>query len=173
MKYLSFLFILALSLFAGFGCGSDDNNDPYEGIPTGEIVELDLRDAALSGSGSSGGRFAVGQKWWKHQNGQFRYNGTCSEETKDISLSDIYYGFYSSNQFFIKEGLNGDPELGGSWQWEDTNTKEALLINYSDLRGLELKLRALNNDKLVYLSEVAVGECTTLIWEELGEPQTE
>lgn len=173
MRHYNYILLLFTSIFAATSCGSDDDDDPYAGIPIGEIVEIDLRDALLSGSANSGGRFAVGQKWWKHLNGEIRYNGTCTEETETINLSNVYYAFYSSNQFFTKEGVNGQPELAGSWQWVNTNTKEALFINSTRLQGLSLTLRALNENALVYLSEVVDGECTTLTWEELGESHSE
>lgn len=173
MKNFRLIYFLLLFLLFAFGCGGDDDDDPYAGIPTGDIVDLELRDAALIGSTSSDGRFAVGQKWWKVIRGEIRYNGTCEDETEDTTPANTYYGFYSSNLFYIKEGINGDPQSVGSWQWENTNTKEALLINSTALRGLTLTLRALNENELVYLSEVEDGECNVLTWEELGEPQTE
>lgn len=173
MKNSTLLALIIISTLFLAGCGSDDDDDPYAGIPTGDIVDLELRDAALIGSTSSGGRFAVGQKWWKVLNGEIRYNGTCDDETEDITPTNTYYGFYSSNLFYIKEGVNGDPQMVGSWQWVNTNTKEALFINKTTLQGLTLTLRALNENQLVYLSEVEDGECNTLTWEELGEPAIE
>lgn len=148
-----------------FSCGSDDDNDPYSGIPSGKIVELDERESMLMGTDE--------QKWWKHLNGQFRYVGTCTEDTESFNVASTYYGFYSSNQLFLREGMNEQPFLVGSWQWENANTKNTLLINYWELKGLKLELRALNDEQLVYLSEEIDGDCTQLIWEELGEPFSE
>lgn len=172
MKHVCTIFLRLLSIFVLIGCG-DDDNDPYSGIPSGEIVDVELREAALIGSGSSSGRLlAIGQKWWKLQDGEIRYNGSCDDETEDISPEDTYYGFYSSSQLYTKSGIDGTPAFVGSWQWVNSN-KDALFINFDMLRGKELELRALNEDELTYLQEDADGDCQILTWQGFGDPISE
>lgn len=168
MKLSTLFSILTLSLFV-FSCGGDDDNDdPFSSVPSSDIVDFELRDTTLSGSLSSSGRgAAVGQKWWKQKISKIEGSGACEDLTEDITQG-YYYGFYPSGEYFAKVTKESTPVRAGSWQWEDTDTKDAILIS-----SVTFTLRGLNSDELIIASDQSQGDCGAITWEQFGEPYEE
>ncbi|SMD32030.1 hypothetical protein SAMN04488029_0368 [Reichenbachiella faecimaris] len=162
--------ILTLSIFI-FGCGDDDDNDdPFAGVPSSEIVDVDLRDVTLSGTASSsGGRIlAVGQKWWKQKVSKVDLSGECGDNEDQEITDGYYYAFYSSGEYYAKIGKEGTATRVGSWQWVDSETKEAIFI-----QSVEFTLRGLNSDELIIASDQSQATCTAITWEQFNQPYTE
>ncbi|WP_420580984.1 hypothetical protein [Reichenbachiella sp.] len=168
MKLKALFSTLTLSIFL-ISCGSDDDsNDPFAGVPSSDIVEVELRDATLSGSGSSSGRgAAVGQKWWKQKISKIEGSGVCEDLTEDVTQG-YYYGFYPSGEYYAKASKESTPVRAGSWQWEDNDTKEAILIS-----SVAFTLRGLNSDELIIASDQSQGDCGAITWEQFNNPYEE
>jgi len=168
------LALLFSSVIVLSNCGSDDEEEgPYDGIPSGEIVVEDQRHITLTGIAQSGsGRsLAVGQKWWKGTERGVKYNGTCNDQLPVSQYQDNeYIAFNPGGSLFTKEGANGDELPAGNWQWEDN--KDAIQINRPTFAG-KYVLRALDDTQVVYMKEVVDGECTIITWERLTDPITE
>lgn len=159
--------MLSLALFI-YSCGSDDDDDPYSGVPSSEIVDVELRDAALSGSASSSGRqLAVGQKWWKQKVSKIDLSGECGDAEGQELTDGNYYGFYSGGEYYYKTSMDATPIRVGSWQWTD-NDKNAIFIS-----SVEFSLRGLNDDELIIASDQSQATCTVITWEQFNEPFSE
>ncbi|UXX78765.1 hypothetical protein N7E81_15510 [Reichenbachiella carrageenanivorans] len=169
MKLKSILSILALSALI-YSCGDDDNNDPFDGVPSSEIVDVELREATLTGSSesSSSRELAVGdQKWWKQKISKVQYSGECGG-AEDQELTDgYYYGFYPSGEYYAKSGKDGTPVRAGSWQWVDGD-KDAIYIS-----SVTFTLRGLNDDELIIASDQSQGPCSAITWEQFNQPYIE
>lgn len=173
MKLRNIFSILILSILI-VSCGDDDDsNDPFAGVPKSEIVDIELRDVTLSGTASSNGRtLAVGQKWWKQKVSKVDFSGECGEN-EDIEVTDgYYYGFYSSGSYYAKVGEDGTPFSVGSWQWVDSDSKDAMFINTQE-GSAEFTLRGLNDDELIIASDQSQASCKIITWEQFNEPITE
>ena len=168
MKFKSFIYVLGLSI-SMWSCGGDsDSDDPFNNVPSSEIVAFELRDATLSGSTSSSARgVAVGQKWWKQKISKIEGSGVCEDATEDITQG-YYYGFFASGEYYAKETKDGTAFRVGSWQWEDLDSKDAILI-----QGATFVLRGLNADELIIASDQSQGDCGAITWEQFIEPYTE
>lgn len=169
MKLSALFSILTLSLFV-FSCGGDDDNDdPYAGVPSSEIVDIDLRDATLSGSASSSGRgAAVGQKWWTQKVSKIDLSGECGDNESQEITDGYYYGFYPSGEYYAKTSQDATPIRAGSWQWEDDDTKDAIIIS-----SVVFTLRGLNSDELIIASDQSQASCTVITWEQFNNPYEE
>ncbi|MEP2023458.1 MAG: hypothetical protein ABJH98_09430 [Reichenbachiella sp.] len=170
MKFNILFSILTLS-FLIFSCGDDDDNDdPFAGVPSSEIVDVDLRDVTLSGSTStSGGKtLGVGQKWWKQKVSKIELSGECGDNEDQEITDGYYYGFYSSGEYYAKSGQDGTATRVGSWQWVDSDTKDAIFI-----QSVEFTLRGLNSDELIIASDQSQASCTAITWEQFDQPYTE
>lgn len=173
MKLKSILFSLSLAMLI-FSCGDDDDNDdPFAGVPKSEIVDIELRDVTLSGTISSAGRSqAIGQKWWKQKISKVDLSGECGDN-EDQELSDgNYYAFYPSGSYYTKSGKDGTPVSVGSWQWVDSDTKDAMFVNTQG-GSAEFTLRGLNDEELIIASDQSQATCTIITWEQFNEPYTE
>ncbi|MEO9967256.1 MAG: hypothetical protein ABJF11_15765 [Reichenbachiella sp.] len=165
MKLKNLITLVSLSLLM-ISCGSDDdNNDPYADVPSSEIVELELRDAALSGSASSSGRTqAVGQKWWKQKVSKVDLSGECGDNEDQEVTDGYYYGFYPAGEYYYKLDMDATPIRVGSWQWADSD-KDAIIIS-----SIEFDLRGLNDDELIISSDQSQATCTVITWEQFDQP---
>lgn len=167
MSIKSTFFYLSLSILI-VSCGGDDDDDPYSGVPSSEIVDLELRDATLSGSVSSSSRvLAVGQKWWKQKISKVEGSGLCEDESEDVTQG-YYYGFYPSGEYYAKTSKEATPIRAGSWQWDDSDTKEAIIIS-----SVTFTLRGLNAEELIIASDQSQGDCGVITWEQFVEPYEE
>lgn len=169
MKLSALFSILTISLFV-FSCGGDDDNDdPFAGVPSSEIVDIDLRDATLSGSASSSGRgAAVGQKWWTQKVSKIDLSGECGDNKSQEITDGYYYGFYPSGEYYAKTSQDATPIRAGSWQWEDDDTKDAIIIS-----SVVFTLRGLNSDELIIASDQSQASCTVITWEQFNNPYEE
>lgn len=176
MKVKAILSILALSAVI-YSCGDDDDSDPFDGVPSGEIVDVDEREETLTGStGSSSSReLAVGdQKWWKHVKTKMQLSGECGDNEELEDTQSNYYGFYPGGEYYYKTGKDGNPVRVGSWEWVDTETKDVMYIsNYTTETSGEFTLRSLNENEVVYANEQVVATCTAISWSQFNQPYIE
>ncbi|WP_422359180.1 hypothetical protein [Reichenbachiella sp.] len=173
MKLKAIFSVLTLSILV-FACGGDDDNDdPFASVPSSEIVDIELRDAALSGSASSSGRSAaVGQKWWLQKVSKIDLSGECGDAESQEVTTEYYYAFYPSGQYYYQSSKEGTPISAGSWQWVDSNTKDAIYVNVQ-AGQVEFTLRGLNDDELIIASDQSQASCTVITWEQFGNPYEE
>ena len=169
MKLNYLLSLLSLSILIYSCGGDDDSSDPFDSVPSGEIVDIELRDATLSGTVSSAGRqAAIGQKWWTQVVSKVDFSGQCGDNEDQEVTDGNYYAFYPDGDYYAKTSKEGSTSYVGSWEWEDEDTKDAIII-----QGIEFSLRGLNSDELIIASDQSQASCTVITWEQFDKPYTE
>lgn len=172
MNLKAILSILTFSILIYACGGDDDNDDPYANIPSSEIVDVELRDVALSGSSSSSGRgAAVGQKWWLQKVSKIDLSGECGDAESQEITTEYYYAFYPSGQYYYQTSKDDTPILAGSWDWFNSD-KDAMFINIQG-NTAEFTLRGLNDDELIIASDQSQATCTVVTWEQFNNPYEE
>jgi len=170
-KILVFFFMAAAILSS---CSSDDSSDDgggnnLDGVPTGEIVALNLRNAALTGF-SQLDRNEGTQKWWTHIISDFNYSG-CGDEEGFSQEGNGYYAFYPDGTMFEKSGIDGIPSYLQEWQWTDASLSAVYVRGDT---SVPFTVTYLNDDNVVYGSNQNIsGSCSIISYEQLGNPHFE
>jgi len=162
---MAFLMVGAIFM----SCSSDDSGDSgnLDGVPSGEIVALELRNETLTGfSGLS--RNEGSQKWWSHTTSDFNFSG-CGEEGEDYSYDGLgYYAFYPDGSMYSKSGINGTPTYLQEWEWTDSSLSAIYVRGET---SVPFTVTYLNEDNVVYGSNQSVGGgCSLTSYEQLGDP---
>lgn len=168
-KILMIFFIAAAFSSCSSDDSSSDDGNNLEGVPTGEIVALSLRNATLTGF-SQLSRNEGTQKWWTHIISDFNYSG-CGEEDGFSQEGNGYYAFYPDGTMHEKSGIDGNPTFLQIWQWTDAS-QSAIYVRGDT--NVPFTVTYLNDDNVVYGSNQSIsGSCSIISYEQLGDPHFE
>lgn len=160
MKNFYALVCIALVAFLA-SCGGDDgpSADPFAGIPSGEIVAVEQRDAVLTGTDSNGRQ---SYRWWAQNVSRLDFNTEECGDDEDLSQNNVYYAFTSDGSIRVRIGTEGDGSVARSWAWS-SSSKDA--INVDGETSVDFVIRSLNDSEVIYASVQSAGGCQLVTWE--------
>ncbi|SHI85926.1 hypothetical protein [Flavobacterium haoranii] len=162
---LSVLFISSVTLFTS--CSSDDDGGSgLSGVPTGEIVEVSLRQETLTGFDDEGNG---SQKWWTHvvSSADFSSDDCGDDQTVE---DGGYYAWYPNGNYYYKTSINGSTTLAGSWEWTNSSKTKIYIHNNSTGAEGEMTLTYLNESNIVYGIKQSGGGCSVTTYEQFNNP---
>lgn len=175
-KIKQFMPLIAINLLLLFSCSNDEEKvvkDNFAGVPTGEIVALELRDATLTGFEASAKKNEASkgaQKWWSHVISKVTYNGSAcvKKEGEVLGEKKGYFAFYPNGGLYVRSSKNGTPIRGGSWKWK-SSSKNMVVVTINGV-SFDNKLTYLNANNVVYASAQPHSGCTAYTYEQFGSP---
>lgn len=144
--------------------GSDDVSSGLPGVPTGEIVSVELRQQTLTGFSSRG---ATNQKWWTHEVSNFDFNNVdCGDD--DTLNNQGYIAFYPDGSLYQRYSTAGTAFKTGDWAWTDSGKSAIRLTRQGE--SAVFTVTWLNDDNVVYGSNQSAGSCSVITYEKFGNP---
>lgn len=171
MKYKAFF--LLITLFLVISCSeSDDNLEKLSDAPTGEIINITLRDFILTGNNATASKQSestISQKWWNHKVSSFNYsNSKCGQNYKVNNTG--HFAFTHNGEILVKLYKNSESKIGGYWKWT-SNNKEAISITHLGREEKVFTITYLNDNNIVYSSSNQEEEdCYVSIYEQFNNP---
>lgn len=154
--------LAAATLF--LGCSSDDGgSSKLSGVPTGEIVAVELRDESLTGFSDGEGA----QKWWRHVISSIEYNSEDCGDSQEIENVG-YFAFYPNGNYYQKSSIESTQQLVGSWEWKNDAKKQMYFSNQTG-EG-EVTLTYLNEINIVFGSSMSAEGCSVTSYEQFNNP---
>ncbi len=148
-------------------CSKDDENDTnLNGVPSGEIVDVEERNETLTGY-SDLKDSEESQKWWTHVISSVDYSS--DECGTDVEYEDLgYYAFYPDGSYYYKSSVNGTAYEVGSWEWSDSSKEEIYVSNTTGSGNFTITY--LNEDNVVYGSYQSASSCSATTYEQFNDP---
>lgn len=165
-----FLVVIIVTLLFGFiSCSKDDDGDSsgkLDGVPSGEIVAVGLRQQTLTGFDEDGNGT---QKWWTHVISSITYSSVdCGD---DVAYEDTgYYAWYPDGNYYQKSTTDGTPVLVGEWEWTNSTKTKVYIYNSSSGAEGEMTVTYLNDNNIVYGSQQSASGCSATVFEQFNNP---
>lgn len=171
LKKLLSLFFLAVLLV----CCSNSNNEEVEeeklnhfsDIPSGEIVQTNLRTLMLTGRENSTSNKNT-QKWWTHLTSEYIFNNEDCRNRNNIHNAG-YFAFANNGTLYIKLNKNDAASNGGRWKWTSSK-KNKITITYRSGDQQDFTITYLNENNIIYASKQSKGECSLLMYQQFNNP---
>ena len=157
-----FVVLFFFSIFIACS-GDDDSTLELIGVPTGEIVAVELRQEVLTGFSNGAGS----QKWWTHVTSSVDFSSTECGDDQEYN-NQGYYAFYASGEYYYKTSTNGSETLVGTWAWEDSSKSKMIISNQSG--SAVNTVTYLNADNVVFGSNQSSGGCSAITFEQFNNP---
>ncbi len=165
------LLITLLFISLIFSCSSDEDTGGLEGVPSGEIVSVELRNVTLTGfnelSGKSNNK-GNSQVWWSNATSDFKFTGSCPEDGdyEDENFNTPgFFAFYPNGKMYYKSSVGGDPTFFQNWRWTDSNKTHVYVRDETDVA---YEITYLNSKNVVYGSKRSEGGCTLVSYEQMS-----
>ncbi|MFY9244016.1 MAG: hypothetical protein WAO74_13430 [Polaribacter sp.] len=156
--------LLTLAFTFSFCSGDDSDSGQFPGVPSGEIVALELRQETLTGYSAKG---VDAQKWWTHVVSNIDISGPedCGEGQSIRNVG--YFAFSPNGDLIFRTSKNGSTTTRGTWRWGNDNKNT---VYASDIGNVEFTLTYLNANNLVIASQQAAGPCSATTYEQFNDP---
>lgn len=162
---LFYLFACFLIISCGSPTGPSIDNNLLDGVPSGEIVPVEEREATLTGltmSKSTESSASESQKWWNHVVTKIDVQNCEGYEDMEESYDDYYFAFKPEGKLYFKVGADGTEYEATTWEWSDGSKSGIVLGDYPDV---EFEFTMLNENEVVYASVQQEGSCRAVTWE--------
>lgn len=149
-------------------CSKDDDggSNGLEGVPSGEIVEVGLRQETLTGFNEEG---SGTQKWWTHVISSADYSSAdCGDD--EVIEDGGYYAWYPDGSYYYKAIISDTPSLVGSWEWTNSSKTKVYIHNYTTSAEGEMTVTYLNESNIVYGTNQSAGGCSVTTYEQFNNP---
>ncbi len=168
MKNFTFIAIPLLSLVMVFSACKKDDSEPsngFPGVPTGDIVAVEEREATLTRSFENF-KSTDSDGYWSYQEAKATISGCDQTMTQDLlDESGIDPGSTSikfGEDFRLYVMYNGSVTDAGGWNWDDANAKTGIVL--TKYPSVTFTFTALNKSEVVYASKQtgATEECANV-----------
>jgi|GEM_PF-2432233 len=165
---LFFLSLFSISLIFT-SCNKDDDTKPgdnFPGVPSGDIVPVEEREAALTGGGNMKS-VDNNLKYWSFTESKALVSGCGESDEIDLLQqlgysSDTKLAFSQDGNIYVKS--YGSVNIAGGWSWS-SSSKDGIILDSHP--SVEFTFTVLNPSEVVYASkqtgEYEYCENTTII----------
>ncbi|WP_432670981.1 hypothetical protein [Flavobacterium sp. SM2513] len=164
-KFVKNICLLLFVSSAFIACSSDDGGDStLSGVPSGEIVSVELRNETLTGFSDDEGS----QKWWTHVvSSIFSSNEEeCGWDTEYENQG--YFAFFPDGNYYQRTSFSGSQTLVGSWEWANSSKTKISISNQTG-EGV-MTVTYLNDENIVFGNKQNIEGCSITSYEQFNDP---
>lgn len=166
-KLLSLFFLAVLLISCSSNEEAEEKLDNFSNVPSGEIVEANLRDLVLTGNENATSNKNI-QKWWSHLTSEFIFNNEDCRNRNNIHNAG-YFAFATDGTLFVKLNKDDTASNAGGWKWTSSK-KNKITIIYRSGDQQNFTITYLNENNIVYASEQSIGDCSVLTYQQFNNP---